>query len=216
MKPVSIYLVDDHLLFREGLKFLISGLDFISGIYEAENGISFIEGLAQHPAAVALLDIEMPGMNGVTAAREALKICPDLKIIALSMYSDESYYSSMIEAGASGFLLKNSSFAEVKKAIEDVLAGRNYFSMEILQSIMQRINRKKPETQNQDLTERESQILFEICRGLSNAEIADRLSISKRTVDKHRENLLQKTLSRNTASLVIFAIRHGYFLIKDQ
>lgn len=155
----------------------------------------------------------MPVMNSIIAAQKALEINPKIKIIALSMYSDESYYSSMIEAGASGFLLKNSNFSEVKRAIEDVYKGKNYFSNEILQSILSHLNKKKKHQTNNELTEREIEILFHICKGLSNAEIANQLFISKRTVDKHRENLLQKTQSKNTANLVIFAIKHGYFNI---
>lgn len=213
MKPLNLYLVDDHALFREGLKFLLSKLDFVAEIYEAENGADFIQKLRQQPADLVLLDIEMPVMNGIESAQKALEIDPEIKIIALSMYSDESYYSSMIEAGACGFLLKNSNFSEVKKAILDVSEGKNYFSLEILQAILTRLNRKKTSQPNNELTERETEILFHICKGLSNAEIAEKLCISKRTVDKHRENLLQKTQSKNTANLVIFAIKNGYFHI---
>ncbi len=205
--------MDDHSLFREGLHFLLSNLDFIDEIYEAENGEQFISTLKQQPVDIVLLDIEMPLMNGIDAAKQALKMWPDIKIIALSMYSDENYYSSMIDAGAYGFLLKNSNFSEVRKAILDVWEGKNYFSTEIMQSILLRLNRKTQGEPFDDLTEREIEILYHICKGLSNAEIADILSISKRTVDKHRENLLQKTQSKNTANLVIFAIKHGYFSI---
>ncbi|RIH65754.1 DNA-binding response regulator [Mariniphaga sediminis] len=213
MRKLKICLVDDHSLFREGLHFLLSNLDFIDEIYEAENGEQFISTLKQQPVDIVLLDIEMPLMNGIDAAKQALKMWPDIKIIALSMYSDENYYSSMIDAGAYGFLLKNSNFSEVRKAILDVWEGKNYFSTEIMQSILLRLNRKTQGEPFDDLTEREIEILYHICKGLSNAEIADILSISKRTVDKHRENLLQKTQSKNTANLVIFAIKHGYFSI---
>jgi DNA-binding NarL/FixJ family response regulator len=213
MEKLKIYLVDDHALFREGLRFLLSNLDIVEDIYEAENGKQFISGLKEKPADVALLDIEMPEMNGIDAAKEALKIYPELKIIGLSMYSEESYYSSMIDAGAAGFLLKNSSFSEVKKAIADVFEGKNYFSAEILQDILTKVVKKKPQPETGDITGRETEILFYICKGLSNAEIARKLSISKRTVDKHRENLLQKTQSKNTANLVIFAIKNKYFEI---
>ncbi len=214
MEKVNLYLVDDHSLFREGLKFLLSDLEFVNKIYEAENGASFIGKLRESPADIALLDIEMPVMNGIEATRQALKIQPSLKILALSMYSDESYYSSMIEAGASGFLLKNSNFSEVKKAVTDVCAGKNYFSLPILQSISSRINKKTTNNRNEnELTDRETEVLFYICKGLSNQEIAEELDISKRTVDKHRENLLQKTQSKNTANLVIYAIKNGYFNI---
>ncbi len=211
MKKINIYLVDDHSLFREGLRFLLSNLDFVNEVYEAENGKQFIDEMKGRQVDMVLLDIEMPEMNGMDAASKALEINPDLKIIALSMYSDESYYSCMIEAGANGFLLKNSNFPEVKKAILDVWEGRNYFSIEILQSIVGRANKKTTKAGNNDLTEREMEVLCQICKGRSNPEIADILSISKRTVDKHRENLLQKTHSKNTANLVVFAIKQGYF-----
>ena len=161
---------------------------------------------------MVLLDIEMPEMDGKDALRLALQINPGLKVIALTMYSDESYCSTMIEEGANGFLLKNSNFSEVIKAITAVWEGRNYFSMEILQSIVNNINKKSKTIQvNTQLTEREAEVLHQICIGRSNPEIAEMLSISKRTVDKHRENLLQKTNSKNTANLVVFAIKQGYF-----
>lgn len=211
MKKINIYLVDDHSLFREGLKFLLSNLDFIDKIYEAENGKQFLEGLKEKQVDMVLLDIEMPEMSGMEAARKALELNPEIKIIALSMYSDESYYSSMIEGGAIGFLLKNSNFSEVKKAILDVWDGKNYFPFEILQSIVNRLNKKTEKPPGDDLTERELEVLNQICKGRSNSEIAKILSISKRTVDKHRENLLQKTQSKNTANLVVFAIKQGYF-----
>lgn len=211
MKKINVYLVDDHSLFREGLKFLLSTLDFVNEIYEAENGAQFIDGLKTKQADLVLLDIEMPEMNGIEAAREALQINPEIKIIVLSMYSDDSYCFSMIDEGASGFLLKNSNFSEVKKAIIDVCEGKNYFSAEILLSLVNRINRKKQLPADVDLTEREIEVLYQICKGRSNPEIAELLSISKRTVDKHRENLLLKTQSKNTANLVVFAIKQGYF-----
>ena len=127
MKNISIYLVDDHALFREGLKLLLSNLGYIDQIFEAEDGQQFIDGLAKHPVDIVMLDIEMPVMNGVQAARLAKAMVPGIKVIALSMYSDESYYLSMIEAGACGFLLKNSSFQEVEKAIVDGTRSRNPF-----------------------------------------------------------------------------------------
>lgn len=213
MKALNIYLVDDHALFREGLKFLLTNSDFVNQIYEANNGKAFIEGLRNKQVDVALLDIEMPEMDGKEALRLALQTTPELKVIALSMYSDESYCASMIEEGASGFLLKNSNFSEVKKAIIDVWEGKNYFSTEILQSIVNNITKKTTPLHNDHLTERETEVLCQICRGRSNAEIAEILSISKRTVDKHRENLLLKTNSKNTANLVVFAIKQGYFEI---
>ena len=212
MSKISVYIVDDHSLFREGMRLLLSNLDYIGNIYEAENGQQFTDGLKTNPVDVALLDIEMPVMNGIEAAKLAREICPGIKIITLSMYSDENYYLSMIEAGACGFLLKNSNFQEVEKAITDVYNDKTYISIEILNNIL-----KHPTKTNSNLTEelsdRETEVLILICKGLTNVEIADKLNLSKRTVDKHRENLLLKTQSKNTANLVIFAIKSGLLKI---
>ena len=192
---------------------LLSNLEYIDKIYEAENGQQFIEGLAANRVDVVLLDVEMPVMNGIQAAQLAKEIAPGIKLIALSMYSDVSYYLSMIEAGASGFLLKNSNFQEVEKALLDVYNEKTYISIEILNSILK--NPQKPGIINLygELTEREKEILLLICKGLTNNEIADRLVLSKRTIDKHRENLLLKTQSKNTANLVIYAIKNGFLQI---
>lgn len=213
MKKINIFLVDDHALFREGLRFLLQKIDFVDQILEAENGLEFLEHIIEIKDCIVLMDIEMPVMNGFEATKKALERNPDLKIIALSMYSEESYLSSMIEAGASGFLLKNSSFNEVKNALTDVMEGKNYYSPHIIQSILEIMTNKINNSgkDRDDITQREKDILYYICKGFSNAEIADKLSISKRTVDKHRENLLQKTQSRNTANLVTYAIKHHYF-----
>ena len=213
MKKISVYIVDDHSLFREGLKMLLSNLDYIGNIYEAENGQEFIDGLEKNHVDIAMLDIEMPVMNGIQAAQKAKEIAPGIKIIALSMYSDENYYLSMIEAGACGFLLKNSNFQEVEKAITDVYNDKSYISIEILNNILKQPQKTSLINVNEELTERESEILLLICKGLTNNEIADRLGVSKRTVDKHRENLLMKTQSKNTANLVIYAIKNGFLKI---
>lgn len=213
MKKINIFLVDDHALFREGLRFLLQKIDFVDQILEAQNGLEFMEHIIEVKDCIVLMDIEMPVMSGVEATRKALERDPGLKIIALSMYSEESYLTSMIEAGASGFLLKNSSFNEVKNALIDVMEGKNYYSPHIIQSILEIMTNKINNSgkDRDDITQREKDILYYICKGFSNAEIADKLSISKRTVDKHRENLLQKTQSRNTANLVTYAIKHHYF-----
>ena len=213
MDKLKIYIVDDHNLFREGLKLLLAKQRQIAEIYEAESGEDFIRSLHGLHPDVALVDIELPGMSGIEATRTALTINPELKIIALTMYTDESYYMSMLEAGAKGFLLKNSNFEEVVQAITEVCSGRNYFSQEILHSILNRLGKKNKTRDDNNLTDREEEILFQICKGLSNYEIAEKLCISKRTVDKHRENLLLKTQSKNTANLVIYAIKNGYFQV---
>ncbi|MDR1761212.1 MAG: response regulator transcription factor [Bacteroidales bacterium] len=214
MQNIHVHIVDDHSLFREGLKFLLSRCSFVSLISESENGMDFLEFIKKNDIDIVLMDIEMPGIDGIETTKQALKQKPQLKIIALSMYGYEHYYTRMIDAGARGFLIKNSNFDDVQKAISEVYEGNNYFSPEILEAIISNMNKKKTEkTPTTELTEREIEILYNICKGYSNAEIANLLFISKRTVDKHRENLLLKTNSRNTAGLVIFAVKNGLFEI---
>ncbi|WP_443901151.1 response regulator, partial [Odoribacter laneus] len=209
MQKLKIYLVDDHKLFREGLKLLLSTQDFVHHIYEASNGREFIESLSLVDCDVVLMDIEMPEMNGIEATREALRLHPDLKIIVLSMYGDEQYYYKMIDAGAKGFMLKNTGIENVITAIKKVAAGENFFSEELLFSILNNMrdsNKTETESPDSEISEREMEILYHVCKGKSNQEIADELFISKRTVDKHRANLLSKTGCRNTAALVMYAI----------
>ena len=135
---------------------------------------------------------------------------PDMKIIALSMFSDEEYYYKMIEAGAKGFLLKDSDISEVKQAIISVYTGKTHFSEQILLNLVKnKTSALANENKDCSLSTRESEVLLEICMGHSNLEIAEKLNISKRTVDKHRAHLLEKTNSKNTASLVIFALKNN-------
>lgn len=211
MQKLKIYLVDDHKLFREGLKLLLSTQDFVHHIYEASNGSEFIENLSFVDCDIALMDIEMPYMNGIEATQVAMRMKPGLKIIVLSMYGEEQYYYKMIDAGAKGFLLKNSGIENVITAIKKVAEGENFFSEELLVNILNNIrdnNKAEPELSENEISERELEILYHVCKGLSNQEIADTLYISKRTVDKHRANLLSKTGCRNTAALVMYAIRN--------
>jgi DNA-binding NarL/FixJ family response regulator len=155
-----------------------------------------------------LMDINMPEMDGIEATRKGLKLCPGIDIIALSMYGEEEYYYKMVDAGAKGFLLKDSDISEVKEAILTVRKGGSYFSQELLYHVIQKIKHREHESKSANLSKREKEILLKICEGLSNQEIAETLFISKRTVDKHRANLLGKTNSKNTASLILFAIRN--------
>ena len=218
MQKLKMYLVDDHTLFREGLKLLLSTQDFVHHIYEASNGREFIESLSLVDCDVVLMDIEMPEMNGIEATREALRLHPDLKIIVLSMYGDEQYYYKMIDAGAKGFMLKNTGIENVITAIKKVAAGENFFSEELLFSILNNMrdsNKTETESPDSEISEREMEILYHVCKGKSNQEIADELFISKRTVDKHRANLLSKTGCRNTAALVMYAIKNKIIEIND-
>jgi len=209
MEKLNILIVDDHKLFREGLKLLLSNLEEVKEVWEASDGEVFLSMLSTCRPDVVLMDIEMPRINGIEATAKALEQYPDLKIMALSMFGDEEYFQKMIDAGVCGFLLKNSEFTEVRKAIINVSQGNNYFTEEILYKLVNRFKTRSSQPEPQvTLSDRELEVLLLICKGFSNQEIAEHLFISKRTVDHHRASLLTKTNTRNAASLVIYAIKH--------
>ena len=189
----------------------MSGIEGFNVVGEASDGIELLDLLEKITPDVILLDIEMPRMNGIAAAEEALKRWPDLKIITLSMYGDEDYYFKMVSLGVKGFILKNSEIKDVVAAIEAVAEGGSFFSQELLFNLVSNLKSTPssvPEDSPEQLSQREAEILLHICRGESNNEIADALFISKRTVDKHRSNILAKTGCKNTANLVVYAIKH--------
>ena len=208
MEKIRIIIADDHQLFRNGLKILLNAFQEFEVVAEASNGEEFLRILRITPADVVLMDINMPEMDGIEATRKGLKINQDIDVIALSMYGEEEYYYKMVDAGAKGFLLKDSDISEVKEAILTIRKGGSYFSQELLYHVIQKIKHRELESKSANLSKREKEILVKICEGLSNQEIAETLFISKRTVDKHRANLLGKTNSKNTASLILFAIRN--------
>jgi len=206
MKKIKIFIVDDHNLFRSGLKFILSQFNNLEVIGEASNGkefLVFLENLSDLPDII-LLDINMPIMNGIEATKIALKKFPNLKIIVLSMYGETEYYNTMIDLGVKGFILKDCENKDLIDAIERVNNGGTYFSQEILLSLIQ----ERKSNEKIKLTKREKEILELICKGYSNNEIAEKLFISQRTVERHRANLLEKTNSKNSISLVVFALKN--------
>lgn len=212
MKKISIAIVDDHKLFRNGLKLLLkkTANEIIENIYEASNGQEFIHLMKIKKIDLALMDIAMPILDGIETSKLALDINKDLKIIILTMYSDEKYYKKMIDIGVNGFVLKESDIGDVTDAIKAVIEGNNYFSSEILYNLLK--NPKSVDNENHadcNLSEREKEILYFICQGFSNQEIAEKLYLSKRTIDKHRSNILEKTNCKNTANLVAFSIKNN-------
>lgn len=210
VKTPDIIIVDDHLIFRQGLKSLIITEKFANVIGEASNGKEFIELLSHLKPDLVLMDIDMPHMNGMEATQKAMELVPDLKVVAFTMFSDEEYYYKMIELGVKGFILKSSGISELEKAIHDVIMGESYFSNELLRKIINNFGRKSTNKSigNLGLTEREMEILQQICFGFNNEEIAQKLFISSKTVKSHRSNLLEKTKCKNTPGLIFFALKN--------
>lgn len=208
MKP-KIILVDDHALFRRGLKGLLEQVGGCDVVAEAASGEEFLALIPHVKSDVVFMDISMPGIDGAETTRRALQLDPDLRIVTLSMFGDEHYYTLMVEAGACGFLLKDSAIDEVLAAIHAVMEGENYLSGPLMSSLSSHLRSGSACVGEEMLSARELEILVAVCQGLSNQEIADKLYISKRTVDKHRANILEKTGCKNTANLVVYAIRNN-------
>ena len=206
---IRIALVDDHSLFRRGLKVLLASHADFEVVAEASSGEEFLELLDVVRPDVVFMDYSMGGMNGAEATERALERMPELKVISLTMFGDNAYYSRMATSGAKGFLVKDSEFDEVVEAVRTVCDGGNYFSALLLESLSQSLHSVADVDERDMLSEREIEILVGICQGLSTQEIADKHFISKRTVDKHRANILEKSGCKNTASLVVYAIKSG-------
>ncbi len=205
---IKIIIADDHRLFRESLKNILSTEKVAEVIAEAENGEEVIKLLDHFQPDIILMDIAMPVLNGIEATKKALKKQPNLKVLALSGFDDDKYYYSMVEAGAKGFVLKNSGIAELKNAITEINNNNSWFSPDLLQKVITKLNTKTKKGKVLDLSERELEVLHLICESLTNDQIADKLNLSFETVKWHRANILSKTECTNTAGLVIYAIKN--------
>jgi DNA-binding NarL/FixJ family response regulator len=209
--PIELIITDDHAIFREGLGFVISQIPDFKLVGEASNGLELIELLKNLKADIILLDISMPQMDGIEATSKILAKNPNQKIITLSSFGQEAYYYKMIKAGVMGFVEKKAGKTELEEAIRTVASGQNYFPQGILRQLIFKVSNSGEEAIQNDLinlTNREKEVLLLICQGFSNTEIGEKLFLSPKTIDNHRTNLLQKTNTRNSANLVMFAIKN--------
>ncbi|SEV91665.1 two component transcriptional regulator, LuxR family [Chitinophaga sp. YR573] len=218
---INIAVVDDQNLFREGLVNLLRSNPDYTLVTQAENGKIFLEQLADMVTLpdIALVDMNMPQMNGVELNTVLRRNYPSIKVIILSVHGEERYMSKMIEAGACGYLKKNCEITELFSTINNTYQIGFHFNIETLNAMRNASKYRKQGLKNMNsipinLTEREMVILKMICDELTNAEISEKLFISTRTVDGHRTNLLTKTGCKNTAGLVIFAIKYGIYEVK--
>lgn len=211
MEKIKIFIVDDHDMFREGVKLLLSSSNQTEIVGEAVNGKQFIDQLDTIQADIVLMDIAMPVMDGIEATKIAQSRKPELKLLALTMFGDEKYYYQMIQGGIKGFVLKSSGISELLKAINEVYLGGSFFSGELLIKLVESLSKEKNDILLNDsdlISKRELEVLKEISAGLTNEEISEKLHIGLTTVRTHRSNLLNKTGCNNTASLVMYAIKH--------
>jgi len=221
MGKINIAIVDDQNLFRQSLGLLIDSVEQFNLVSESDNGNSFLEKLAGPDAimpAIALVDMDMPGMNGIELNTVLQQKYPDIKVLVLSVHTEPLLIAQMINAGAAGYLAKNCDMDELVLAIETAYKTGFYLNSNSLKALQHSANHKakaQKEISNipVKLSDREKEILQLICSELSNAEIGEKLFLSPRTVEGHRNNLLTKIGCRNTAGLVLFAIKHSLFQI---
>lgn len=209
MNKIRIVVADDHHILLDGLKALLQkqkDLE-IAGLYN--NGVVLFDELAITKPDVALVDINMPGMSGDVLTQKIKEFYPSIYVIALSMYDDAAHIMEMIEAGVSGYLLKNVNDKELLDAIRLVTEGKMYFSAEVSEKITTMVVRQQKKLEQPEepkLTERELEILKLIAQEYSNAQIAETLFISERTVETHRKNMLRKTNNKTVVGLMKYAM----------
>lgn len=209
---IRVLLVDDHTVVTEGIKLLLHDVGDIQCVAEARNGQSALEVLSKVKADVAMMDIEMPGMNGIKCTEIMAQRFPEVKVIAISIYTDYPHVQSMIKAGAKGYLLKNCGKLELEQCIRKVHAGGTFFSDDLTETLLSGMQGKTVKKDGQylpSLSRREKEILRLILDEATTGEIADKLFISVGTVETHRHNMMNKLGVRNTAGLVRIAITHG-------
>lgn len=218
---IKVLLVDDHMIVRDGIAALLNDAKNIKLVGDCKDGSEVLGFLGDNPVDVILMDIMMDSINGIEASKMVLDKYPEIKILTLSMNNDYDYIQEMLKVGAAGYILKNTGGADLISAIETIASGKPYFSPEVTDIVMnnymnpadqKKSSNKSPELVKQ-LTKREIEILELIAQEFTNVEIAERLFISRRTVDTHRRNLLQKLAVKNSIGLIRFAYSNG--LIKD-
>jgi two-component system, NarL family, response regulator NreC len=213
MKSIQILLADDHSLLREGLRLLLERQPGLAVVAEANDGREAVRLTEQHRPDVALLDIAMPVLNGIDAAKRIIESCPSTGVIILSMYDDESYVVRALNAGARGYLLKDSLKADLIGAINAVCQGRSFFSPKIHRLLEEESFREMADRQKLDtlelLSAREREILQLVAEGRSNKDIATFLNLSIYTVETHRGHILQKLNLHSVPDLILYAVRKG-------
>ncbi|OOQ60838.1 response regulator transcription factor [Mucilaginibacter pedocola] len=220
MNKIGVAIVDDQNLFRQSLAMLINSVDELNLLNDSAGGREFLDALPalKDSVDVAIIDMDMPGMNGIELNKALHEQYPNIRVIVLSVHVNEALITKMVNAGAASYLAKNCDKDELVLAINTVYKTGFYFNNQALNAIRNSANHKSNSNSllshlQISLTKRERQILELICKEYNNAEIADQLFLSVRTVEGHRNNLISKTNCRNTAGLVLFAIKFGLFEI---
>jgi two-component system response regulator NreC len=213
--PIKLLIADDHPLIAEGIKKIFEGLDDFSIIATVGNGKQALSVIEKQPVDIALLDINMPEMDGIECAKKIIAYHPFIKVVMLSMYQEASITKKLMQLGVKGYMLKTISSDELIMALNIIYKGKEYFNLEVTKNLFANNNSEsfKPlpnqSLQIYQLTDREKEIVTFISKGLTNNQIGEKLHISGRTVDSHRTNIMKKLDLHNVASLIRFAFQNG-------
>ena len=214
-KIYKVAVVDDQQLFRKGIIGLLEEFPELKVIIEAENGKGLMCALKDERPDVILLDLEMPVMDGIETTEAVRKKYPKIKIIIITMHDDDSFISHLIEKGANGFLLKDSSIETVVEAIHTVIKTGFHFNERVSKAMVTGLvknNKIKPSFNNANLSEKEIEVIQLICKEYTTKEIAEKMLVSSRTVEGYRDSILHKTGARNTVGVVMYAVKNNLLL----
>ncbi len=213
---ISVLVVDDHPLFRDGLKNLLRKIAFVNQVAEAQHGREAIEMMRKEKYDVLLLDIEMPVMDGIETTDKLRYLYPDTRIMVLTMHTRPSYIMQMYDRGVNGYILKTTDAKELTRALSNIIDGVDYYTDEVKNVLFSNLLERDKASLKPDrskLTEREKEVLVLLCEQYTCGEIADKLSISEFTVNGHRQKIMEKTSSKNVAGLVVYAIQNKLYFI---
>jgi two-component system response regulator NreC len=219
MAKIRLILADDHAVVRSGIRMLLEAQPDIEIVAEAESGREAVEEARRTKPDVVLMDVQMPGLNGIEATQQIKKLVPETAILALTMHEDDQYFFEMLHSGASGYVPKRAAPDELVTAIRTVARGEIFLypslATRLVQDYLKRADADDQPLVYDDLTPREREVLVLIAEGMSNAEIAENLVISVKTVDRHRENIMRKLNMHNRVELVKYAIRSGLIDLEE-
>jgi len=214
MKRIAVLLVDDHTVVRQGLRALLEGERDINVVGEAENGRRAVVLAKKTLPDVVVMDVAMPVLNGIEATRQILRNLPATKVLALTSYGDDDYVAQLMQAGGHGYLIKQTAADDLLKAIREVQRGNSFFSRTVAKRLGQQrreaLANGRPATRSGELTSRESEVLQLIAEGFANKQVAAELSISIKTVEKHRQQVMNKLNIHDVAGLTRYAMSKGW------
>jgi DNA-binding NarL/FixJ family response regulator len=212
MSNITVGIADDHKIFRKGVILSLRPYTNISFIFEAENGEDLLEKLQGEQPDIVLLDLRMPGKDGIETTKEISKRFPDIRILILTMYEDERFVSHLMENGANGYLLKNADPAEIKKAIMEVMARGYYLNNFVNRVLLKKSAKNKtiPSLNTEiNISDKEKEVIRLLCLEFTASEIAQKMEISARTVESIKDRLMERFGLKNTAGLVFYAVKNN-------